>query len=152
LGLCSVLCSLSADPAVVGDDPVLVISQDPDFLHGLGDRMIEYRGKRYHHLASPGYAVTPDRQGFVFVTSPDPSRSILHYVLLSTGEDIEVPLGESGFGNGLGLPQDDGFAHYIEGMDGQNVLFTAKFGRGAPVRHYSLNLEKRSLVEVPAAH
>ena len=63
-----VVAPIRADRLVSEDGQVKIFSRDPILPHGYGDMILEFKGKRYRHLISPGYAVTPAKGGIIFVT------------------------------------------------------------------------------------
>jgi hypothetical protein len=129
---------------------VRIVHQYPTW-NGDPETVLEYHGMRFHHLISHSYAVTPDHKAVIFATQRAGAVSVLHYLPLGAGAPIDVGLGDSGFGAGLGYPEDDRSADYIEGVNGDTLLLAARYGGGTQLRHYTLNLDKRSFAAVAAA-
>ena len=127
------------------DGLVKIYARDSILPHGYGNQILEFKGKRYHRLAGPGYARIPDKEFIVFTTSRDGSRATLHVIPIGAGEGFEIELRGTGFGSGLGYPKEDPASHYVESVDGDKIVFVAKAWSDPRGARFVLDLRARTL-------
>lgn len=127
------------------DGLVKIYARDSILPHGYGNQILEFKGKRYHRLAGPGYVRVPDREIIVFTTSRDGSRATLHVIPIGKGEGFEIELRETGFGSGLGYPKEDPASHYVESVDRDKIIFVAKAWSDPRGTRFVLDLRTRTL-------
>jgi hypothetical protein len=123
-----------ADPQLEEQDSrVKIYSRTSLVPHGYGDSILEFKGRRYHQLASAGYAVVPGKNMIVFVTNGHFEGRILHVVPIDHGKAIRVKLDDSPFGGQIGGREGDPDTDYIESVDGDRITFATRilFGPNA---------------------
>src|SRR6266536_1832098 len=98
-------CSMGMH-VVKQDELVKIYSRESILPHGYGDQVLEFKGKRYKHFFGAGYVRVTGKDMLLFVTSKDGERKTLHAVPIGKGEEIEIDLGDTSFGSGLGYPKD----------------------------------------------
>jgi hypothetical protein len=115
------------------DSRVKIYSRTSLLPHGYGDSILEFKGRRYHQLASAGYALVPGKNMIVFVTDAHFEGRVLHFVPIDHGKAIRVKLGDAPFGGQIGGHEGNPDTDYIESVDGDRITFATRilFGPNA---------------------
>ena len=131
------------------DALVKIYAQDSRLPHGYGDQILEFKGKRYKHLAGTGYVLVSEKKIILFVTSANGEQKTLHAVPIDNGEAIQMDLGDTSFGAGFGLPKEDPASHYVETVEGDKITFVAKYGLKPDGVRFVIDLKARSFDLLP---
>ncbi len=134
------------------DSLVKIYSRTSLLPHGYGDSILEFRGRRYHHLASAGYVLVPGKNMIAFITEGHFEGRVIHFVPIDHGKEIRVKLTDSSFGGMLGGATGDPTTEYIETVDGDMITFATRvfFGPNAGrLTRTVVDLKTRSFTKSP---
>jgi len=119
--------------------------------HGSETYTLEFKDTRYSHFLGVGYAVVPEKDAIVFFTQRDGWSTYLHIVPLHKGKDVTIKLGVTSLGSGFGWPAENHYAHYIERINGDVVIFILRayvYNKDGEAFRDSLDLKTGKLKEI----